>query len=728
MTQLPFPPAPVPAPAPPRPPYGSQSRGDPERRASVSSGTGHPTAPPFAPSPSVPHSTLPESYPASNPYMAQNNSPHAFEPYPAAGPSSSAHSVPPPRRSSTLPTTPARPLQPSAAPTPIEDPLIVHHRSLVAYYWHYAQQGYSAPLTAVPGTEESAMQEKARAEAVSWARQCGMQVREVEPRPSAVEAGGARARTASRPLPVAPTPALPSLVAGDSGTPSIPIASRPSSIVGSSGARPLPSAPILAARSVSLANPSHQNPPQTVPPHRSFSEVQPRTQSFPPVRTDSPTHLERKRPLPAPPTTSNGSFDTDQLSRQLQDIAIVGPNPSPAPASSAFAQPVPPVIPTISFGGDEESPSVPPPRSPSPHPTPPVVPTFAFNDEPDETSPSPAIPSFSFSVDDDVNSVSQAPYRSDQRPPPIHPRYDPSHPSHALYHPTSVASTSAPGATSLQSSIEAGTVECTSCQQPIFGRVLMALSRTWHPACFVCAEPGCGEKLEVMEFEGTPEDWEEDVCDGGEGQESLRGKAWCMVHFEERFALQCYHCHTPISSADYLPINDPSLPPTSSSPTSSAHSSTRYYHPLHFFCAGCGDPFLDPVAYERSGEAIAMPYYVRDRHPYCAKCDLRMWREKCPGCKLGIREEDGYVEIARQGGSGRDEKCDEKQKWHEGCFKCSMCSKPLTGIYLLRAEPQSISASNPASDSPTAEKPYCGECFDVVAKEDASAAAAVPRR
>jgi hypothetical protein len=61
----------------------------------------------------------------------------------------------------------------------------------------------------------------------------------------------------------------------------------------------------------------------------------------------------------------------------------------------------------------------------------------------------------------------------------------------------------------------------------------MALSRNWHPNCFICAEKGCGEKLEVMEFEGTPEDWEEPGA-GEEGEvESLQGKAWCMVHFEE---------------------------------------------------------------------------------------------------------------------------------------------------------------------------------------------------
>jgi len=37
-----------------------------------------------------------------------------------------------------------------------------------------------------------------------------------------------------------------------------------------------------------------------------------------------------------------------------------------------------------------------------------------------------------------------------------------------------------------------------------------------------------------MEFEGTPEDWEDDRGEEGEEEEeSLIGKAWCMVHFEE---------------------------------------------------------------------------------------------------------------------------------------------------------------------------------------------------
>ena len=44
---------------------------------------------------------------------------------------------------------------------------------------------------------------------------------------------------------------------------------------------------------------------------------------------------------------------------------------------------------------------------------------------------------------------------------------------------------------------------------------------------------------------------------------------------------------------------------------------------------------------------------------------------KCPGCRKGLREEDGYVEI---GGEGEG----EKKKWHEGCFKCSVCSLDST--------------------------------------------------
>ncbi|GAA5983575.1 hypothetical protein JCM5350_004870 [Sporobolomyces pararoseus] len=728
MTQLPFPPQsgpPYPLSYPAQPPHGPYRRGSVSSVASGSlNGTSYnsnnsPSVPPVPHSTTLPHHNSPNlSYPHQA-SLHQSASPSSVQ-----GPPQPPAPIPPPRRSATLPPTPMASQQPMiTASVAMEDPRIAHHKSLVAYYWHYAQQGYSAPLTASPGTEEGLMQERARREAVEWARQCGIEVIEVEQQGESSQEN--RARTTSRPLPVAPTTASP--LPNTATVPStVPLsASRPASLVGITGGRPLPSAPLVPTRSISLANPVHPTLPTSTPPHRSFSEAQSQQRSFSPAHHCTPisqletSATERKRPLPAPPVVPASPLISDQLANQLDGFKISAPNPSPSPAPPR--PPSPSTIPTISFGDGEPVAIVPPPRSPSPHPTPsPAVPTFAFNDEPEGVSASsPAIPSFSFSVDED-SAPSTVP--SERRAPPLHPRYDPSHPSHALYHPTSVASplpNSSSYPTSLPSSAEAGTIDCTSCRQPIFGRVLMALSRNWHPNCFVCAEEGCGEKLEVMEFEGTPEDWHEDHQEeegASEEKESLRGKAWCMVHFEERFALQCYHCHTPISSADYLPIHDPSLPPLkNSSASTSASTTTRYYHPLHFFCAGCGDPFLDPVAYERSGEAVAKPYYVREKHPYCEKCDLRIWRDKCPGCNLGLREEDGYVEIGSEGAG------EEKKKWHEGCFKCSMCSKPLTGIYLLRTEP-SPSAQTASDTSSPDEKPYCGECFDIVAKDEASAA------
>ncbi|GAA5887790.1 hypothetical protein JCM5296_001767 [Sporobolomyces johnsonii] len=751
MAQLPFPaytPTPPAHPAQPYNPYAPSIQSDPVRRASLAGGPalvggGVAAGAGQAGSPGVPYTTNAlRSAPHQATYGVSASVAHpgaypqsGFVPSPYANPAvlPSRQPVPPPRRSSTLPSLPSQPdTHPQPAPAPAqlaEDPLAAHHRSLVAYYWDYAQKGYVAPLTAVKGTEEYERQRRARTEAVEWARQCGLQVREVESEAGPAEAQ--RAWTRSAPLSSAPT-AFAILDQGVAPVPAVAaVGPSPSPSIGSG--RPLPAAPAPQAalgRSVSLANPppasSPVGPSATGGTGRSVSDTSPRSHPFSPLTPASssytppaqpmqrPESPPKKRPLPIPPVTRSAIPAPAQLADRLQNVSITAA-PAPPPPRSPSPAPVPPAIPTFSFD-DNSTPSVVAPRarSPSPGPTPPAVPSFSFTDD---TSPAaPTMPIFSFDVDDGSSSSSQPITR---RPPPLHPRDDPTHPSHALYHPTSVSSPLPPPNSSLPSSstlpsvthpfAEAGTLNCTSCHQPIFGRVLLALSRQWHPNCFVCAEEGCGEKLEVIQFEGTPEDWEdEEESEDGEERESLKGKAWCMVHFEERFALQCHHCLTPIASADYLPIADPSLPPRTSSSRGSRNP-TRYYHPLHFFCAGCGDPFLDPVAYERSGEAIAKPYWVREAHPYCERCDLRMWRIKCPGCGKGLREEDGYVEVEDPAEEGK------RRKWHEGCFKCCMCAKPLTGLYLLRPDD-----SDDAQDS--SEKAYCGECYDIKAKEEAMAA------
>ncbi|GAA5864483.1 hypothetical protein JCM8547_005557 [Rhodosporidiobolus lusitaniae] len=811
MTQLPSSPASYSAPyGQPGVPYSQYNAHDSSRRASVPSGVGAGSPFPLGaggvPQPAwtqssggtagaypagfgVPGNVMEQPMQAETPYAAPFAPPSgaAFSPQQPSSPFPSA--VPyspqphaPPHHSHSRPLQPTPPAQshPSAfSPHSIGDPaavaLAAHHRSLVGYFWLYAQQGLTAPLTAEVGSEERERQEKARKEAVDWARQCGIAVQpapdeQFSPAPAHPEQ--ARKRAAIRPLPAAPVSAPPPAARERERTTSRPLPVAPS---GSRAPAPLPPittarappTPVGFGRAASLTSPnSPVSSGSGAGLSRSASDAVSRSTPSPSPSPAPPGSSGGKRPLPVPPiarsSASSSSAATTGLESSLASVAISAPQPPPPRSTS----PAPPAVPTFSFGDDESS-----------SPAPPAVPTFSFGDDEDEPSSAnpPAVPSFSFGgPDDDEPVAAPAASTSSSSKPPIHPRHDPTHPSHHLYHPTSVStSRPSPSPSTLPSTAEAGTVLCTSCGAPIFGRVLLALNATWHPSCFVCAEEGCGARLEVMEFEGTPEDWdegeegeegeeeeEEEEVDSSEDEEGwvktprrvrrqreqgLRGKAWCMVHFEERFALYCHHCNTPISSADYLPISNPSLPAKSPSSTSSSSSlspsspsrtpKTRYYHPLHFFCAGCGDTFLDPVAYERSlapNSTITLevkPYFAREGHPYCGECDLRMWRVKCPGCRKGLREEDGFLEVpvGSKGGAGGEEGegDQETQKWHEGCFKCSRCTRPLPSIYLLRLETTLVPRTRKQGggfEEVQEERPYCAECYDVKAKEEAEAA------
>lgn len=65
---------------------------------------------------------------------------------------------------------------------------------------------------------------------------------------------------------------------------------------------------------------------------------------------------------------------------------------------------------------------------------------------------------------------------------------------------------------------------------------------------------------------------------------------------------------------------------------------------------------MDPTSLSRGREGtLAAPFMVHDGYAYCEKCDVRLWREKCAGCKKGIGGD--FVEAL-------------EMKWHEECFGC----------------------------------------------------------
>lgn len=207
----------------------------------------------------------------------------------------------------------------------------------------------------------------------------------------------------------------------------------------------------------------------------------------------------------------------------------------------------------------------------------------------------------------------------------------------------------------------AGTV-CGTCNKYVAGRVVQAIGQSFHPGCFSCNY--CGELLEHVAF------YEHE------------GKAYCHFDYHELFSLRCFHCRTPIVDERFIQINDPELVQAHAAHADKAgkqpaSAAVRYYHDLHFFCANCGDPFMDPkvasstagsergkIQVDAEGRVLSgsKAFVVWKGYPYCEGCHDNLHKPRCKACKRPIL---GDVITALKG------------KWHPECFVCTGCSRPF---------------------------------------------------
>ncbi|KDQ07347.1 hypothetical protein BOTBODRAFT_192476 [Botryobasidium botryosum FD-172 SS1] len=221
-------------------------------------------------------------------------------------------------------------------------------------------------------------------------------------------------------------------------------------------------------------------------------------------------------------------------------------------------------------------------------------------------------------------------------------------------------------------------LRCAGCECPIVGRIVSAMGRRWHPTCFKCVD--CGDLLEhVSSFEHE-------------------GKAYCHLDYHEHFAPRCYHCRTPIIDERFIVLDDPAL------------GGKRYYHELHFFCAECGDPFLDPSRSSAAPPGTVPPkspyldddddvgFTVYQGHPYCEACHVRL---RMPRCGSGAR--GGIVPGVGCGRSIRQEAVEALgRKWHRDCFVCESCKKPFD-------DPSFFQRGDHA---------YCDPCYRIMLKSE----------
>ncbi|KAJ9658975.1 hypothetical protein H2198_003404 [Neophaeococcomyces mojaviensis] len=263
---------------------------------------------------------------------------------------------------------------------------------------------------------------------------------------------------------------------------------------------------------------------------------------------------------------------------------------------------------------------------------------------------SPSVPSISIQQEQSkgrpLPSIKAQPDRAAARPLPSHTQSSPSKLPPTRPTQSEIAAR-VPWLSRTPTTTSTSTVTCGACSLPISGRIVTASGAStksqkarFHPECFTCHH--CSTGLECISFYPEPETARlerlqaalphldpEDPQVHALAQSNEDLHFFCHLDYHELFSPRCHSCKTPIEGAIVLALG-------------------RHYHPDHFFCAECGDPF--------SQES---PFVEHNSYPYCVRCHTKRTSARCRGCKQQILTD---MTIEALGG-----------KWHDECFVCCDC-------------------------------------------------------
>ncbi|WFD03679.1 hypothetical protein MOBT1_002372 [Malassezia obtusa] len=461
--------------------------------------------------------------------------------------------------------------------------------------------------------------------------------------------------------------------------------------------RPLPTPPAPLSDARRLENAPHAAPPPPPSPVRptphapydrtrdvartpSPAHAAPSSSGAPPLppRAPSPAHAPRPVPVrtPSPLRGTRPLPSTDGVFGPESPRPLVPTRPEPRRASPRSS--TPPRAPPRPDSPRKAPPRVPPRAAAAPPPSTP--PPHAFLRRPSPAAlaepPRPETPTRSRTPEGGVPRIARtpSPVRS-ARPyqmtpaipggPPVplilvegeeltDALMDPGAASDATVsfddlpkapaqHASRAAAGDAAGDVSSDSLVTSDTrVVCRGCGRGIAGSLVRAMDAAWHVRCFVCAH--CATPLEHVSFY------------------EHAGRPYCHLDYHELFARRCFYCETPIVDERFVTIDD-------------ARLGQRSYHELHFFCAGCGEPFLEahdaPSPREDMDETAyaGRPFFVQGAHPYCEGCHTRLHKPRCQACRAPI-ERDAVRAL--------------RAEWHPECFVCTRCRAPLHDAPVFR--------------------------------------------
>lgn len=126
------------------------------------------------------------------------------------------------------------------------------------------------------------------------------------------------------------------------------------------------------------------------------------------------------------------------------------------------------------------------------------------------------------------------------------------------------------------------------------------------------------------------------VCDGNLHEKKFHhrnNQFFCPKDFVEKFCHSCRHCNEKIMVGRVV------------------QAFGGYYHPEHFVCEQCQNPFQDGK------------YFEYCNAPYCEGCFLSLTGEPCVKCGLHVADED-MVKV-------------QNQPFHRNCLSCKHCGVSL---------------------------------------------------
>lgn len=190
---------------------------------------------------------------------------------------------------------------------------------------------------------------------------------------------------------------------------------------------------------------------------------------------------------------------------------------------------------------------------------------------------------------------------------------------------------------------------CHGCRKPITGQYITALAQSWHPDCFRCA--GCGRAI------------------GKESFYTRDNQPYHAACYHQRFSPRCAGCGQPISGAYTSALG-------------------KTWHPEHFVCARCKQPFSGKGFFERDGKA------------YCERDYQELFGLRCAagGELIGQRryfEKDGQAYC-------------EDHYWQRFGKQCAIGGEILKGEYVVNAWGDTYCAAHARG------LPECYSCHRIV--------------